>query len=87
MGDRWTTIPFPPLDDNGNTLNGKPPDIGTSRNRPLLEHAKQKFTGRPVIQNNSLYPDEPARAERAENPTPASRSVAGETQRAQPSAG
>ena len=54
-----STNPFPPIAEDGSAITGTIPN----QNLPLLKLASQKFPGRLVIQNNSLYPDLPAQAE------------------------
>jgi hypothetical protein len=54
-----STYPFPAIADDGLIIKGTVPN----QNLPLLKLASQKFPGHLVIQNNSLYPNEPAQTE------------------------
>jgi hypothetical protein len=55
-----STNPFPPIAEDS-TIYKK--DSIPNQNFPLLMLASQKFPGSLVIQNNSLYPGEPAQSE------------------------
>jgi hypothetical protein len=57
-----STYPFPPIDDCGNVI-ADTQGLSPIQNQPLLELARLKFPGRLVIQNNSLYPPDPAQPE------------------------
>jgi hypothetical protein len=57
-----STHPFPPIDDNGNII-ADTQGLSPIQNRPLLQLVRLKFPGRLVIQNNSLYPPDPAQPE------------------------
>ena len=54
-----STNPFPPIAEDGTVYADSIPN----QNFPLLQLASQKFPGHLVIQNNSLYPGEPAQSE------------------------
>ena len=59
-----STYPFPPIAEDGSVITGmNSQSLGSAQNLPLLTLASQKFPGRLVIQNNSLYPNVPAEAE------------------------
>jgi hypothetical protein len=51
-----TNTPFPPIAEDGSVMKGNIPDLSG----PPLMLASQKFPGRLVIQNNTLYADVPA---------------------------
>ena len=51
--------PFPPIAEDGSVIPGSV----TGQNLPLLTLAAQKFPGHLVIQNNTLFPNEPAQSE------------------------
>ena len=51
-----TDTPFPPIAEDGSVMTGTIPDLSG----PPLTLASQKFPGRLVIQNNTLYPGIPA---------------------------
>ena len=51
-----TDTPFPPIAEDGSVMTGAIPDLSG----PPLTLASQKFPGRLVIQNNTLYPGVPA---------------------------
>jgi len=57
-----STHPFPPIDNNGNII-ADTRGLSPIQNQPLLELARLKFPEHLVIQNNSLYPPDPAQAE------------------------
>jgi hypothetical protein len=59
-----STYPFPPIAEDGSVIPvTNAGTLSSAENLPLLTLASQKFPGRLVIQNNSLYPDEPAQAQ------------------------
>ena len=59
-----TTYPFPPISEDGSVITGMSnKDLSSAQNLPLLTLASQKFPGHLVIQNNSLYVNEPAQTE------------------------
>jgi uncharacterized protein (TIGR03437 family) len=51
--------PFPPIGEDGSLITGPIPDLTL----PLVTLAAQKLPGQFVIQNNSLYPNQPAQSE------------------------
>ncbi len=55
-----STNPFPPIAEDSTVYKN---DSIPNQNFPLLMLASQKFPGHLVIQNNSLYPGEPAQTE------------------------
>jgi len=57
-----STHPFPPIDDHGHIITDLQ-GLSPIQNLPMLELVREKFPGRLVIQNNSLYANEPARSE------------------------
>jgi hypothetical protein len=57
-----STYPFPPIAEDGSVITSTQ-GLGATQNLPLLTLASQKFPGQLVIQNNSLYPDEPAQSQ------------------------
>lgn len=59
-----STYPFPPINEDGSVITGvNGQTLGSEQNLPLLTLASRKFPGHLVIQNNSLYPGEPAQSE------------------------
>ena len=54
-----SAAPFPAIAEDGSLIKGKV----TDHSLPLVTLAAQKFPGHLVIQNNSLYPNEPAQNE------------------------
>lgn len=58
------TYPFPPIAEDGSVITGmSDKSLSSAQNLPLLTLASQKFLGHLVIQNNSLYVNEPAQSE------------------------
>lgn len=51
--------PFPPIAEDGSIISGAISDLTL----PLLTLAAQKLPGQFVVQNNSLYPNQPAQSE------------------------
>jgi hypothetical protein len=58
-----TAQPFPPIAEDGSVVALINSSYITSQSQPLVNLASQKFPGHIVIQNNSLNPGVPARAE------------------------
>jgi Beta-galactosidase len=58
-----TAQPFPPIAEDGSVVTLINSTYITSQTQPLVTLASQKFPGHLVIQNNSLNPGVPARAE------------------------
>ena len=56
--------PFPPIAEDGSVIKFSiPSSLSPAQTQPLMTLASQKFPGHLVIQNNTLYPGVPAKAE------------------------
>jgi hypothetical protein len=58
-----STNPFPPIAEDGSVItNVSASVLDSTQNLPLITLAAQKFPGRLVVQNNSLYPTDSAQS-------------------------